>query len=67
MPRKGPRRPLFSARVDSVDDTWVRTQAAAENTDFATFARRVLTFARLTMPTGWTPPEEKIPSDGDQQ
>lgn len=64
-PRKGPRRLLFSARVDEADDAWVRSRAAAEDTDFATFARRILTFARLTMPKGWTPPEEKISNDGE--
>ncbi|QGJ94866.1 ribbon-helix-helix DNA binding domain protein [Gordonia phage RedWattleHog] len=66
MPRKGPRRPLFSVRVDEADDTWVRSRAIEEGVDFAAFGRRVLSYARETMPLGWTPTEdEPTPTDGE--
>lgn len=65
MPRKGPLRPLFSVRADETDVKWVQERAAQENTPYPDFARRILAFARHTMPTGWLPPEANSSISGE--
>ena len=63
MPRPGPRRPLFSARVDTEDFDWVKAQAEREGAKYPDFARRTVAFAHLHMPFGWTKPE--LPPEPD--
>lgn len=62
MPRPGPRRPLLAGRVDEADKDWVEAQAERESVGQPEFFRRVVSFARLHMPEGWTKPAPETPA-----
>jgi len=57
MPRPGPRRPLLAARVDPEDMAWIEERREAENMDYPSFVRLLVTYARTHMPDGWHPDE----------
>lgn len=51
----------MSARVDSDDQAWVKARADEEEIEYPDFIRRMVAFARLHMPIGWTKPVEPAP------
>lgn len=58
MPRRGPKRPLLAARVDHPHMEWIEERCESEAVNFPDFVRRVIAYAHLNMPEGWTPPEK---------
>lgn len=54
-PRKGPRRPVLSVRIDPDQQQWFDERAAADEIKPADLGRRIVEYARRHMPPGWLP------------
>lgn len=54
------RETFLTIRVTRTSRDWITEQAQRADVDLSRFVRRMLTYAAMNMPTGWTPPDTEL-------